>query len=141
MDRGVTTASRAGLELALPPRRTSARAMRDALGAYLAQCAVDRGTAAEVVLAAEEALTNAIIHGGDVRGHIFVTAWVGDGEVRLQVRDLGCGFDARRVHSPKVPSTRLPRGRGLFLIDRMMDRVHIRSGAHGTCVSMVRRIA
>ena len=104
MDRGVTTASRAGLELALPPRRTSARAMRAALGAYLAQCAVDRGTAAEVVLAAEEALTNAIIHAGDVRGHIFVTAWVGDGEVRLQVRDLGCGFDARRVHSPRSPA-------------------------------------
>jgi anti-sigma regulatory factor (Ser/Thr protein kinase) len=141
MDGGVNTLTSAGLELALPPRRTSARVMRAALGAYLAERAVDPRTASEVVLAAEEALTNAIIHAGDVRGHIFVTASVGEGEVRLQVRDLGCGFDARRVHSPKLPSTRLPGGRGLFLIDRMMDRVQIRSGAHGTCVSMMRRIA
>jgi anti-sigma regulatory factor (Ser/Thr protein kinase) len=114
--------------------------MRAALGTFLEGRGVGGRVKREVVLAAEEALTNAIIHAGDVYGEIRVAASVLDGAVRVEVRDGGCGFDARRVDLTRRPDNRRPRGRGLYLIGRLMDHVDIRSGAGGTCVCMVRLV-
>jgi serine/threonine-protein kinase RsbW len=115
--------------------------MRDALSGYLAAHGVACRTAREVVLAAEEALTNAIVHAGDAQGRIVVEAVVADDEATVEVRDSGCGFDVHAVDVTRAPDNSRPRGRGLFLIRRMMDRVDIISGDGGTAVHMVRRLA
>ena len=113
--------------------------MRAALEDLLEGRGVGVRVTREVLLAAEEALTNAIIHAGDVYGEISVRASVLEGEVRVEVRDGGCGFDASRLDMTRRPDNKRPRGRGLYLIGNLMDHVDIRSGADGTCVRMVRR--
>jgi len=84
--------------------------------------------AMEVELALQEALANAIRHGcgGDSskRVQCVVTHDAG-GEVVIVIRDPGTGFDAKAVPSPLEGDNRFkPSGRGIYLINRLMDEVH-----------------
>lgn len=80
-----------------------------------------------VELALQEALANAIRHGcgGDASKHVQCSVnWDETGEVIIVVRDPGPGFDPRAVADPLDPANALkPNGRGLFLINELMDRV------------------
>ena len=128
------------LEIALRPKRASAARMRQALRAYLAQQRVGATVTSQVVLAADEAFVNALAHaGGD--GAIRVVVWVSDGEVSVEVRDRGKGFSPDPTHPKTVPDVRRLHGRGMFLIESMMDSVGVESGPGGTTVRMVRRLA
>ena len=128
------------LQCAYLPRRGSARDMRCALRAYLDERSLDTRVVNDVVLAADEAFINALIHAGD-EGVILVSAWVEDGEASVVVRDLGRGFDATALTRAALPDQDQPHGRGLFLIRAVMDQVRITSGRTGTTVQMIRRIA
>lgn len=128
------------LETAYPPQRESAAQMRKTLRAYLAQQAVDAAVAYQVVLAADEAFVNAVTHaGGD--GPIHVSACVSGRQAAVEVRDGGGGFAVCGSHPRSVPDVHRPSGRGVFLIERMMDEVSVESGRDGTTVRMVRRLA
>jgi anti-sigma regulatory factor (Ser/Thr protein kinase) len=128
------------LETTYPPRRESAAQMRRTLRAYLAQQAVDADVAYEVVLAADEAFVNAVTHAGS-DGPIRVSACVSESEASVEVRDGGGGFAVCASHPRSVPDVLRPSGRGVFLIERMMDEVSVESGRGGTTVRMVRRLA
>jgi serine/threonine-protein kinase RsbW len=127
------------LEIALRPRGASAARMRQALHIYLAQQCVGATVASQVVLAADEAFVNALAYagGGDP---IRVIVCARDGEVSVEVRDHGDGFSLDSTHPGTVPDVRGLHGRGLFLIQSMMDEVAIESGASGTTVRMVKRL-
>ena len=124
-----------------PPRRASAAQMRRALGVYLTRQSLAASVVRDLVLAAEEALSNAIIHAGGVGGAICVAASVSDGEAAVEVRDGGCGFDFQPSEADSVPDLLDPRGRGLFLMQRIMDEVTVSCDSRGTTVRMVRRVA
>lgn len=102
--------------------------MRRALRAFLVRRAVEPVVVAQVVLAADEAFVNALAHGGgDV---VRVSARVTQAEAAVEVRDRGAGFSppASRIAAPDVDS---PHGRGLFLMERLMDGAHLlRTGRH-----------
>ena len=131
----------AKLETAYPPQRASAAQMRKALRAYLSEQALDAGVAYDVVLAADEAFINAVSHAGAADELIRVTACVSESEASLEVQDGGGGFTLRRSDPRSVPDVRRPNGRGVFLIENMMDEVSVRSGRRGTTVRMVKRLA
>lgn len=140
LDLNVDTATSPAetLEVVYPSHRASAARMRRALRAFLVRRAVEPAVVAQVVLAADEAFVNALAHGGgDV---VRVSARVTQAEAAVEVRDRGAGFSppASRIAAPDVDS---PHGRGLFLMERLMDSVHICSGRDGTTVRMVRRLA
>jgi anti-sigma regulatory factor (Ser/Thr protein kinase) len=83
--------------------------------------------ALEVELALQEALANAVRHGcgGDPSKHVqcFVTHDA-SGEVVIVVRDPGTGFDTGAVPDPlSGDNVFKPSGRGIFLINRLMDEV------------------
>ncbi len=128
------------LELAFLPRRACAGSMRAALRAFLVEHAVEPLVLRDVVLAADEAFINAIVHAGG-QGVIVVSAAIDDGETRVEVRDLGQGFDLATLDVDHMPDRDRAHGRGLFLIRRMMDSVEISSGDGGTTVQMTRRTA
>jgi serine/threonine-protein kinase RsbW len=128
------------LDLALVPELSSAAEMRAGLRRYLAERSLAETTVCELVLAAEEAFTNALLHGGG-EGPICVSASVHRGRVSILVRDRGCGFDARRLCTTAIPSAARSHGRGLFLMSRLTDGVEIKSGRRGTRVRMVKDIA
>ena len=126
------------MDLTLPPssshlpdlRRSVARTLRD----------LDQRVLADVLLALDEAVSNAIRHGS--RGGEPVQVSVeSDGEwVEMSVRDAG-------------PTPRLPRlpaepppvlqtgGRGLWLILQLVDEVRLQRVGGGTRLTMRRRVS
>jgi serine/threonine-protein kinase RsbW len=86
----------------------------------------------EVELALQEALANAIRHGcnGDpLRKVQCIVNCHTDGEVLIVVRDPGSGFDATRLPNPLTDENVLKAsGRGIFLINQLMDEVAFEDG-------------
>jgi anti-sigma regulatory factor (Ser/Thr protein kinase) len=85
-----------------------------------------------VELALQEALANAIRHGcANIRSRqVQCVVTVDDkGELLVVVRDPGPGFEAASVANPLAPENVLkPGGRGIFLINQLMDEVDFRDG-------------
>ena len=129
------------LETAYPPRSASAAQMRRALRAYLSQRALEPDVVCDVVLAADEAFINAVAHAEAADDPIRVTACVSESEASVVVRDGGSGFTLRRSAAQPVPDVHSVSGRGVFIIERLMDEVSVRSGRGGTTVRMVRHLA
>jgi anti-sigma regulatory factor (Ser/Thr protein kinase) len=105
------------------------RAARDALGEVPTQ------VADEMLLALDEAATNAILHGSDGGDPIQVAVRVGDAWVEASVRD----------HGPtEPPRPRLDRrsggGWGLWLLRCLVDEVRLERVEGGTRVTLRRRI-
>jgi anti-sigma regulatory factor (Ser/Thr protein kinase) len=86
----------------------------------------------EVELALQEALANAIRHGckGDATRQVQCCINVeASGEVLIVVRDPGSGFECSDVANPLAPENVLKSsGRGIFLINQLMDEVDFRDG-------------
>jgi anti-sigma regulatory factor (Ser/Thr protein kinase) len=85
-----------------------------------------------VQLALQEAVANAIRHGcrGDVSKHVQCSVSCDEsGEVIIVVRDPGSGFDPGVVGDPLDSANILkPSGRGIFLINELMDHVQFADG-------------
>ena len=86
----------------------------------------------DVELALQEALANAIRHGCERRPvkHLQCIVTVETaGEVMIVVRDPGTGFDTTRVANPlDAENVMKPSGRGIFLINQLMDEVAFNDG-------------
>jgi anti-sigma regulatory factor (Ser/Thr protein kinase) len=97
----------------------------------------------EVELALQEALANAIRHGckGDITRQVqCVVNCDGPQEIVIVVRDPGTGFDATKVPDPLEGDNVLKAsGRGVFLINQLMDEVACNDG--GREVQMRKRRA
>jgi len=107
--------------------------LRDELRAWLAGNAVVGHDRDALVFAASEAVTNAIEHAyRDVAaGLVWVSARMGDDGVLLRVTDHG---------NWRPPGELEDRGRGLLLLDRLMDDVEV-DHATGTTVTMRKQCA
>jgi anti-sigma regulatory factor (Ser/Thr protein kinase) len=85
-----------------------------------------------VEVALQEALTNAIRHGcnNDASRRLQCCVAMDDaGEMMIVVRDPGTGFDSSSIPHPLDPANLLkPGGRGIFLINQLMDEVKYRDG-------------
>lgn len=94
-----------------------------------------------IELALDEALANAIRHGCKNDPSKQVQCMVtsdAKGEVVIVVRDPGPGFDAAGVPNPLEGENMLkPSGRGVFLINQLMDEVGFEEG--GRVVQMKKR--
>lgn len=80
-----------------------------------------------VPVALTEALSNAILRGNkdDVGRHVTVRADVSDRRLVLEVEDDGLGFDLEACTEDPTTAENIMRedGRGLFLMQQLMDRV------------------
>jgi anti-sigma regulatory factor (Ser/Thr protein kinase) len=108
--------------------------VRQELGGWLERRGVARGDAVDITLACSEACANAIEHPMTVeRQAVEVRAAVQANEVEIVVRDFG----SWAVETAAEAGT---RGRGLEMIRALMDEVAVRRIAHGTQVTMRRRL-
>jgi stage II sporulation protein AB (anti-sigma F factor) len=129
------------LQLHLPLRRTAAYSLRQHLREYLEYKSVPRDALDDLVLAANEAFSNALIHSGQCEGAVELIARVTEERVLLDIVDQGCGFAPATAQTPRDPELLAPHGRGLILMHHLMDETQIdeREGG-GTRVRLVRRV-
>jgi PAS domain S-box-containing protein len=104
--------------LPLEPARLSRARQR--IREYLFEHRVDALAADDVVLAIEEAMTNAVRHSGSTED-LDISLRCTGGDVTVTVRDHGRGFDVERFDPKLCPDLLEPGGRGLFLIASLMD--------------------
>ncbi len=90
-----------------------------------------------MVLAVEEACTNAVRHSGS-SSDIQVELTFEAADLHVLVRDRGRGFDLSRFRPDELPDLLSTGGRGLFLMSRLMDRVDLRMHG-GLEVRMLKR--
>jgi len=125
------------VNVTLPPTSSSLPDLRRSVAGILDD--LDESVVADVLLALDEAVSNAVRHGSRAGEPVVVTV-ESDGEwVEMTVRDGG-------------PTPRLPRlpaepppvlqtgGRGLWLILQLVDEVRLQRIEDGTRLTMRRRV-
>jgi anti-sigma regulatory factor (Ser/Thr protein kinase) len=118
------------LDLSLDAHARSLAPLRRALTAWLAD--IGAGDTSDVVLAVDEAVANAIEHAGlPVDGSIAVQAHVVDTTLHIEVRDHG-------VWREPMPDD--ARGRGLLIMNTVMDGVSVEHRDGATLVVMTRGV-
>ena len=120
------------LTLELPSEPSALRSLRALLRRGLAQAEASETDVHAIVMACSEACTNAIEHAGAAHDEtIAFEAVLTDGEVEITVGDRG------RWREDRPPSD---QGRGLELIDALMDDVRLDTTPTGTTVRLRRRL-
>jgi serine/threonine-protein kinase RsbW len=87
-----------------------------------------------------EALANAMMYGNerDPAKRVTIETWCSPDVIRVRVTDEGPGFDPGALPDPTLPQNRTSsRGRGVFLIRKLMDRVEFNE--QGNSVEMLLR--
>ena len=125
----------APLELTFPARASNLAPTRKALRGWLSRARVDPDQAVNVLIAAGEAVANAIEHGHrySPEGTISLGATALVDHVQVTITDTG---------SWKLPqpAANLHRGRGIILMRGLMHDVTIKPGTAGTTVRLSARI-
>lgn len=107
------------------------------IGRVVAPYAPDRQEREDVLLAVVEGMSNAFKSTMHTPGHrLVVGLTVSARGLRVSIKDLGAGFD-RPVSPVSLAADHQEQGRGLFLIQRVMDRVAW--SEQGNAITMVRR--
>ncbi len=108
--------------------------LRDELRAWLGALGADDRVAAELLIAAGEAVANAMEHAYDfaTAERVRVRGRIEDDVAHLLVEDHGTWREPR-------PSS-ADRGRGLAIMEALADQVTVRHGPRGTVVEMSRRL-
>lgn len=130
--------------------RLSVPVMRRVLGDTLRGLGVDEESVYDILLAATEACTNVLTHGGQqVRGYEVVTS-LGAVSCQIEVADKGIGLPAREPARPASPAGPQPEtpvaqlresGRGLAVMRACVDNVTLDSQpGRGTVVTMRKHI-
>ncbi len=115
-----------------PSEPTSAAAMRRDVRGALGDLNVDPDVLEDLLLAASEAVNNAVEHAQrPSRPEVRMRVQVGAGLIRISVRDFGTWRDRRPA---------MDRGRGALLMNAYGD-VRLVSTAEGTTVTIERRLA
>jgi serine/threonine-protein kinase RsbW len=109
---------------ALPPDASRLRDFRRALTAWLRANAIEPSLRTDVLIAAHEAVANAIEHAGS-RAEIQVRATLDTGSLHIEVQDKGTW---------KHPTTEraYERGRGLALIAGLVSESQLTHNGRGT---------
>ncbi|HEX8068037.1 MAG TPA: SpoIIE family protein phosphatase [Thermoleophilaceae bacterium] len=114
----------------VPPHPIALAGARERLRGWLARAGVGSGVAGDLILVADEAITNAIVHSGSERGAEVELARI-DGRVEITVRDFG-----RWSSEASDPD----HGRGLMLMKALTDHVDVTHTDDGTTVTLARRV-
>jgi PAS domain S-box-containing protein len=122
------------LRFSLAPKASRLLRARDRLRDYLTLHCSDQKTIDDVVLAIEEACTNAIRHSGSSWEIEIRLSFEGD-DLHALVKDQGHGFDIAAFDPQKLPDVMATGGRGLFLIAHLMDEMELsRDGGLEVCM-------
>ncbi len=106
---------------------------RDSIMQLVEEHCLDEQKQIDIMIALQEALANAIVHGcgNDARKTVSCTVEITPSAFTFCVRDPGPGFDTAGAADSTEDGTNLTQhGRGLYLIRSLMDEVSYRH--HGS---------
>ena len=125
------------MNLTLPPTSSALPDLRRSVAQTLGD--LSQEVVADVLLALDEAVSNAIRHGSRGGEQVLVTVESDDEWVEMTVRDGGP--TPRLPHLPAEPPPVLQTGgRGLWLILQLVDEVRLQRIEDGTRLTMRRRV-
>jgi serine/threonine-protein kinase RsbW len=112
---------------------------RDEIMQFLNAHGVEGDEEIDILLALQEALANAVLHGcgNDPAKTIRCMVDVDDSEINIVVRDPGSGFDLSSIESVEGETNLSDHGRGITLMRSLMDEVSYSHG--GTEVQMKKK--
>ena len=113
-------------QLHLPSERGASRHIMEELLDQLASHGWPQADVFAIHLAAEEAITNAIVHGNklDESKTVHVACHVTSEMVRIEVTDQGPGFDPKSIPDCTLEERLdVPNGRGVMLMRSFMTRL------------------
>jgi len=125
------------MELSLPPSPVHLAGLRRAARACLGGVASE--AADDVVLALNEAATNAILYGSSGGQPVQVVVHVNDDVIEASVLDHGPDLPTQPPSEADTDALAV-RGRGLWLLRRLVDEVRLERVQLGTRVTLRRRI-
>jgi anti-sigma regulatory factor (Ser/Thr protein kinase) len=113
---------------------------REQVMEFVAQHCPDEETQIDLLVAVQEALANAALHGchDDPAKRIRCIVTVDDGEITIAVRDPGPGFDLKLADPEDYRVTKLSHGRGICLIRSLVTEVTF--AHHGAEIIMRKRL-
>jgi anti-sigma regulatory factor (Ser/Thr protein kinase) len=100
---------------------------------------IDETVLADVLLALDEAISNAIRHGSGAGDPVLVSVRSDGGWIEMSVRDGGPTPRLPRLPDEPPPALQAG-GRGLWLILQLVDEVRLQRVEHGTRLVMRRRV-
>ncbi len=124
-------------ELVMPNASDSLHDIRAFTSAAISGLPLSKSAAWDVVLAVGEAATNCVLHGQNSTGsHNTITTRIRSAHdrVRVELHDSGSSFHPD-VSGWPAPGLTDEKGRGIFIMKTLMDRVEYPSVGNGTlCV-------
>ena len=104
---------------------------------------LDESTIADIAISVSELVNNAIYHGNRSSPDKTVTVEVGrdNGSVKISVTDQGGGFNPNEIADPVADENLLKEvGRGIFIVEALMDKVDITTIDGGTTITIIKSI-
>jgi serine phosphatase RsbU (regulator of sigma subunit)/anti-sigma regulatory factor (Ser/Thr protein kinase) len=129
-------------ELVLPNEPARIREVRRFVGSFLADVRAPVDTSADILLAASEAAANACRYGrrSETWSELRIQCRLERQDVVVSITDVGSGIDPARFEVAQMPVPFASGGRGLFLMQKLMDEVTTESSEEGTTVTLRRRV-
>lgn len=101
----------------------------------------DQGMRGDIMIAVNEAVKNAILHGNrcDESKQVIITCMCSSDMFRIHICDCGRGFDPDALPDPRNPDNLLKEnGRGILMIKALMDEVEFNVTDTGTSVTLIK---
>lgn len=127
----------------MPSRRDAVTPTVDRVLRAVRDVRLEPGRRQNLAVAVSEALSNAATHGNHLRpgSQVLVSVEVTPAaRVVVEVQDSGDGFDISRLADPTQPNRLLvPAGRGVFLMQQLVDEVRYSKKGNRVRLTMDRR--
>lgn len=134
------------IEINIPSDLVFERVVRESAVVVAKYLGFDEDRVADLQLAVSEAVTNAIEHGNncDINIKVGVKFFINSNQLAVEVTDQGRwnGAETAMDDTPETLDMEdrlehdLTRGMGMFLIQRLVDNVDVRSNTQGTQFTM-----
>src|SRR5579872_378908 len=128
----------ASFKASFPSERASVVESRRRLQEFLEKQGLSALQVLDSLLAAGEALTNAVLYGASDEGFLL-SCDLEDGALTIEVRDFGPGVSLEGKGQYIEPQQRSPGGLGIYIMRVLMDTVTYQTDGKGTRVTLVLR--
>ncbi len=129
------------LELTIPSNPDLTAEVDRRIAELTTRTGFDQGSRGDIMIAVNEAVKNAILHGNrcDESKQVVISCKCSSALFRIHICDCGSGFDPDALPDPRNPDNLLKEnGRGILMIKALMDEVEFDITENGTSVTLIK---